>query len=102
MEQSTLTLKAHDKEITLNAIEDQELEEDTKSHYQVGLIRTKARRQSNIPTSEKDTGRPSRLLPLPLATLNGKTPTLILKTKKKKRKRKQDKEMEVKKDLWHK
>ncbi|KAI5397321.1 hypothetical protein KIW84_063221 [Lathyrus oleraceus] len=35
MDQCTLTLKVHDKEITLNAIEDQELEEDTESHYQI-------------------------------------------------------------------
>ncbi|KAI5386912.1 hypothetical protein KIW84_073161 [Lathyrus oleraceus] len=51
MDQGTLTLKVHDKEIRLNAIEDPDLEEDTESHYQVCLIRTKARRKSNIPTS---------------------------------------------------
>ncbi|CAL5188641.1 unnamed protein product [Lathyrus oleraceus] len=99
MDQGTLTLKAHDKGITLNAIEDQELEEDTKTHYQVGLIRTKARRQSNMPTSEKDAGRPSRLSSLPLATLNGKTPISIPKTKRKKKQQKHGKEMKVKKDL---
>ncbi|KAI5417495.1 hypothetical protein KIW84_042199 [Lathyrus oleraceus] len=86
LDQGTLTLKAHDKEITLNAIEDQELEEDIEYHYQVGLIRTEARRQSNMPTSEKDAERPSRLSSLPLATLNGNTPISIPKTKRKKKK----------------
>ncbi|KAI5387532.1 hypothetical protein KIW84_073585 [Lathyrus oleraceus] len=40
MDQGTLTFKVCDKEITLNDIKDQELEEDIESHYQVGLIRT--------------------------------------------------------------
>ena len=44
----------------------------------------------------------NKISPLPLATLNGKTPISIPKTKRKKRKRKQGKEMKVKKDLWHK
>ena len=86
----------------MNSIEDQELEEDIESHYQVGLIRTEARRKSNMPTSEKDAGMPSRLSSLPLATLTGKTPISIPKTKRKKRKRKQGKMLEVKEDLWHK
>ena len=66
MDQCTLTLKVHDKEIILNAIDDQELEEDTKSHYQVGLIKTL---------------NANGILPLPLATLNGKTPISIPKTR---------------------
>ncbi|XP_050890661.1 uncharacterized protein LOC127096084 [Lathyrus oleraceus] len=72
MDQCTLTLKVHDKEITLNAIEDQELEEDTESQYQVGLIKTL---------------NAIKISPLPVATLNGKIPN----TKRK-----------VKKELWHK
>ena len=72
MDECTLTLKVHNKEITLNAIEDQEMEEDTESQYQVGLIRT----LNTIKVS-----------PLPVATLNGKIPNT---------------ERKVKKESWHK
>ncbi|XP_050895576.1 uncharacterized protein LOC127102218 [Lathyrus oleraceus] len=59
MDQGTLTLKVYDKEITLNFVEYQELEVEIEHHYQVGLIKIEARRQINIPTSEKDTRRHS-------------------------------------------
>ncbi|XP_050908779.1 uncharacterized protein LOC127122500 [Lathyrus oleraceus] len=68
MDQGMITLKVYDKEITLNAIENHELEIEKEHHYQVGLTRTEVRRQSNAPTSEKDTRRPSQASPPPLAT----------------------------------
>ncbi|XP_050914563.1 uncharacterized protein LOC127129418 [Lathyrus oleraceus] len=46
------------------------LEVEKEHHYQVGMIRTDVKRQSNIPTSEKDARRYSQLPPPPLATTN--------------------------------
>ncbi|XP_050889921.1 uncharacterized protein LOC127095249 [Lathyrus oleraceus] len=75
MDQGTLTLKVHDDEITLNDIEKRKLEVEKEHHYQVGMIRTNVRKQSNIPTSEKDTRMSSQLSPPPLATPNEKIPS---------------------------
>ncbi|XP_050876576.1 uncharacterized protein LOC127080295 [Lathyrus oleraceus] len=55
-------------------IEDRKLEVEKENHYQVGMIRTDVKSQSNIPTSEKDSRRPSQLLPPPLATPSEKIP----------------------------
>ncbi|XP_050908681.1 uncharacterized protein LOC127122384 [Lathyrus oleraceus] len=51
MDQGTITLKVYDKEITLNVIENQELEVEKEHHYQVCLIRTAVRRKRNAPKS---------------------------------------------------
>lgn len=72
IDQGTLTLKVYDDEITLNVSEDRKLEVEKENYYQVGMIRTDVKSQSNIPTSEKDSRRPSQLLPPPLATPNEK------------------------------
>lgn len=86
MDQGTLTLKVHDDEITLDDIENKKLEVEKENHYQVAMIKTDVRKQSNIPTSEKDTRRPSQLSPSPLATPNEKIPSSSPKAKRKKEK----------------
>lgn len=71
-------------------------------HYQVVMIRTYVKGQSDMPTSEKVSRSPSQLVSLPLATSSEKAHISIPKEMRKKRKRKQCKDMEVGKDLWHK
>lgn len=45
-----LNLKVYGDEITLNVIENEKLEVEKENHYQVSMIRTNVKRQSNIPT----------------------------------------------------
>lgn len=102
IEHGTLTLKVYDDEITLNVLENMKLEVEKEYHYQLGMIMTDVKGQSNMPTSEKVSRRPSQLVSPPLATLSGKTSISILKAMRNKRKRHRGKDMEVGKDLWHK
>ncbi|XP_050908891.1 uncharacterized protein LOC127122629 [Lathyrus oleraceus] len=84
MDQSTLTLKVYDEEITLNVIENRKIDVEKEHHYQVGMIRIDMKRKSKIPTLGKDTRRPSQLPPPPLATANAKIPSSSPKAKRKK------------------
>ncbi|XP_050891050.1 uncharacterized protein LOC127096535 [Lathyrus oleraceus] len=52
-EHGTLTLKVYDDEITLNVLENRKLEVEKENHYQVGMIKTNVKGQSNMSTSEK-------------------------------------------------
>ncbi|XP_050915854.1 uncharacterized protein LOC127130947 [Lathyrus oleraceus] len=81
----TLTLKVYDDEITLNVLENKKLEVGKEYHYQVGMIRTDVKGQSDMPTSEKVSRRSSHMVSPPLATPSGKTPISIPKAIRKKR-----------------
>lgn len=48
---NTLTLKFYDDEITLNVLENRNFEVEKEHHYQVGMIRTDVKGQSDMPTS---------------------------------------------------
>ncbi|XP_050920223.1 uncharacterized protein LOC127137844 [Lathyrus oleraceus] len=72
IDQGTLTLKVYDNEVTLNVIENRKLEVEKENHYQVGMIRTDVKDQSNMPISEKVSRRPSQPISLPIATRNEK------------------------------
>ncbi|XP_050878811.1 uncharacterized protein LOC127082625 [Lathyrus oleraceus] len=93
IEHGTLTLKVYDDEITLNVLENKKLEVEKEHHYQVGMIKTNVKGQSNMPTSEKVSRRLSQLV----------SPQLVIpKAMRTKRKQYQGKDMEVGSDLWHK
>ncbi|XP_050909393.1 uncharacterized protein LOC127123188 [Lathyrus oleraceus] len=54
IDHNTLTLKVYDDdEITLNVLEIRKLEVEKENHYEVGMIRTDVKGQSDMPTSEK-------------------------------------------------
>ncbi|XP_050876987.1 uncharacterized protein LOC127080734 [Lathyrus oleraceus] len=89
IDHGTLTLKVYDDEITLNVLENRELEVERENHYQVGMIRTNVKGQRNMPTSEKVSRRPSQLVSPPLAPSSGKTHISIPKAMRKKRERQQ-------------
>ncbi|XP_050902867.1 uncharacterized protein LOC127115333 [Lathyrus oleraceus] len=73
IDHDTLTLKVYDDKITLNVLKNRRLEVEKEYHYQVGMIRKDVKGQSDIPTSEKVSRRPSQLVSPPLATPSGKT-----------------------------
>ncbi|XP_050875606.1 uncharacterized protein LOC127079241 [Lathyrus oleraceus] len=83
IDQGTLTLQVYDDEITLNDIENRNLEVEKENHYQVGMIGTYVKGQSNMSTSEKVSRRPSQLIPPPLANPNGKNTISIPKAMRK-------------------
>lgn len=95
IDQNALTLKFYDDETTLNVLKNRKLKVEKEYHYQVGMIRTYVKGQSDMPTSKKVSRRPSQLASLPLETSSGKTHISIQKAMRKKRKRKQVKDMEV-------
>ncbi|XP_050875681.1 uncharacterized protein LOC127079327 [Lathyrus oleraceus] len=51
IDHDTLTLKVYDDEITLNVLENRKLEVEKEHHYQVGMIGTGVKGQSDMPTS---------------------------------------------------
>lgn len=67
IDHGTLTLKVFHDEITLNVHENRKLEVGKQDHYQVGMTKTDAKGQSDMPTSEKVSRRPSQLVSSPLA-----------------------------------
>ncbi|XP_050876241.1 uncharacterized protein LOC127079934 [Lathyrus oleraceus] len=87
IDHGTLTLKFYDDEITLNVLKNRKLEVEKEYHYQVGMNKTDVKGQSDMPTSEKISRRPSQLVLLPLATPSGKTHISIPKAMRKKRMR---------------
>ncbi|XP_050890487.1 uncharacterized protein LOC127095905 [Lathyrus oleraceus] len=95
IEHGTLTLKVYNDEIILNMLENRKQKAENENHYQVGMIMTNVKGQSNMPTSEKVSRRPSQMVSPPLATLSEKTHISIPKPMRKKRKQYQGKDMEV-------
>ncbi|XP_050902139.1 uncharacterized protein LOC127111301 [Lathyrus oleraceus] len=51
IEHGTLTLKTYVDEITLNVLENRNLEVEKENQYQVGMIKTNVKGKSNMPTS---------------------------------------------------
>ncbi|XP_050918822.1 uncharacterized protein LOC127136284 [Lathyrus oleraceus] len=62
IDHSTLTLKVYDDEITLNVLENRKLEVEKENNYQVGMIGTDVKGQSNMSTSKKVSRSPSQLV----------------------------------------